>query len=175
MEQPILDMIMRRRSIRKFTGGELSEGQIETLLRAAMAAPSANNRQPWRFIVVTEKKSVRDICMAHPHAKFGVDAGAVFVLFGEREGDHHFYSDMGAATQNLLLAAANTGLGATWCGMNDERQPLVKPLVGLPDRYWCYAVVPVGVPAEEKEPRTQHDEEKVWRERYTERPPTPSR
>jgi len=174
MEHTILDMIMKRRSIRKFTGGTVSEGQIETLLRAAMAAPSGNNRQPWRFIVVTDKKAIRDVCEAHPYAKFGIDAGAVFVLFGEREGNNHFFSDMGAATQNLLLAAANTGLGATWCGMNEERQALVKPHVGLPDRYWCYAVVPVGIPAEEKEPRTQYDAKKVWRDRFTGEP-IPSR
>jgi nitroreductase len=163
-------MLMKRRSIRKFSGKALKKAQIKMLLEAAMCAPSANNRQPWRFIVVTDPDLIRRVCLAHPHAKFGVDAGAVFIVFGEREGNNHLFSDLGAATQNLLLAAANIGLGATWCGMNDERQPLVKPLVGLSERFWCYAVIPVGVPAEKKPPRTQYDAAKVFHQRFEERP-----
>jgi nitroreductase len=167
MPDNILEMIMNRRSVRAFTGGAVTQEQIETLLKAAMSAPSANNRQPWRFIVVTDRMKIKEICLAHPYARFGVDAGVVLVLFGEREGNYHFFSDMGAATENLLLAVANTGLGATWCGMNEERQALIKPLVGLPDNLWCYAVIPVGVPSRPVEPRTQYDPKKVWREKYS--------
>ncbi|MBI5526893.1 MAG: nitroreductase family protein [Deltaproteobacteria bacterium] len=170
MKPAVLSMLMKRRSIRKFSGKTLSKAQVRTLLEAAMCAPSANNKQPWRFIVVTDPELIREVCLAHPHAKFGVDAGAVFVVFGGREGNNHLFSDLGAATQNLLLCAANIGLGATWCGMNEERQKLVNPLVGLPDRYWCYAVIPVGVPAEKKPPRTQYDETKVFYDRFKERP-----
>ena len=165
-DKAVLQLIMKRRSIRLFTGEPVSREQLETLLKAAMAAPSSRDGQPWRFIVVTDKAKIKAICEAHPYAGFGTTAGAVIIPFCKKSSKYSLFQDMAAATQNLLLAAAGIGLGATWCGMNEERQRLIKPLVGLPDELWAFAVIPVGVPAERKPPRTQYDERKVFWERY---------
>ena len=73
---------------------------------------------------------------------------------------------MAAATENLLLAVANLGLGATWCGMNEAKQGLIRPLVGLPDDLYAFALIPIGVPAESKPPRTQYDEGRIRWEGY---------
>jgi nitroreductase len=165
MSDSVLDMIMQRRSVRSFTGEPVTKSQLETILKAAMAAPSARNGQPWRFLVFTDKAKIKELCLAHPHASWGVSAGAVIVPYFEKQAKNYYImQDMAAATQNLLLAAAGLGLGATWCGMPEERQELVRPATGLDEKYWLFAVIPVGVPAETPPPRTQYDDQKIlWK------------
>lgn len=161
MSDRVLEFITRRRSIRKFTGQPVPHEDLITLLEAAMAAPSANNSRPWQFFIITEKEQIAAICRAHPYAQFGVDAGAVVIPFGKKEGNKWFDQDMAAATENLLLAAANLGLGATWCGMLGEREAAVHSAAGLPDDVFGFALIPIGVPAEKKSPRTQYEDERV--------------
>lgn len=163
----VLQFITKRRSIRMFTGEAVDRKILLTALKAAMAAPSASNSQPWRFLVVTELEKVKAVCRAHPHATFGDQAGAVILPFGEKQGYRWFDQDMAACTENLLLALANLGLGATWCGMTDELQAGVRSVVSLPDRLFFFALIPIGLPAQEKESRTQYDESRVCWERYT--------
>ncbi len=157
----MLDLIMKRRSIRAFTGEPVAKERLIPALRAAMAAPSANNRKPWQFAVLTQEDAIRSVCEAHPYAKFGVNAGAVILPFGEKEGYKWFDQDMAAATENLLLALADEGLGATWCGMDDAKQNDIRPLLGLPDGLYVFALIPVGVPAVEAKPRTQFEETRI--------------
>lgn len=164
-----LQAIMKRRSIRRFTGAPVPREKLVVALKAAMAAPSGMNKQPWNFIVVTNKETVVSICNAHGHAAFGVNAGAVILPFGKKEGQKWFDQDMAAATENLLIQIANLGLGATWCGMDESRQAAIRPLVGVPEDQFIFAVIPVGVPAEDKPSRTQYDESRVHWEVY--RPP----
>ena len=165
-----LEVILRRRSIRKFTGEPVPKEKIITALKAAMAAPSGMNRQPWSFVVVTEKETIAELCKAHSHAAFGVDAGAAILPFGLKEGQKWFDQDMAAATENLLVALANLGLGATWCGMDEDRQHAIRSLVGLPLDRFVFALIPVGIPAEEKPARTQYDESRVHWNAYRAQP-----
>ncbi len=156
-----LQRIMKRRSIRAFTGDPVDKEKIEIALKAAMAAPSGMNHQPWQFVVVTEKKTIAALCDAHGYASFGVNAGAVILPFGKKQGQKWFAQDMAAATENLLIQIANLGLGATWCGMDDARQEAIRAMVALPEDQFIFALIPVGVPAEEKPARTQYEEGRV--------------
>jgi len=165
MSHPVLEFITRRRSVRQFTGDPVPREALELALKAAMAAPSGNNRQPWHFVVVTDRSAVKEVCRAHPYAQFGSQAAAVVIPFGVREDTPWFDQDMAAATQNLLLAIAGQGLGATWCGMTEQLQARIRPLVDLPDTQWAFALVPVGVPEEPPTPRTQYSERRIHWER----------
>ncbi len=165
-EAEVLAFFMRRRSVRRFTGEPVPREKLELLLKAAMAAPSAHNRQPWEFLVITEQEKIREVCRAHPYARFGVDAGAVILPLGKPEGKFYFFQDLAAAVENLLLAAANLGLGATWCGMDEKRQEHLRPILGIPTDHWIFALIPVGIPAEHPEPRTQYDPAKVHWEKF---------
>ncbi len=166
MPDDVLSFITKRRSIREFTGAPVPREALVTALKAAMAAPSANDAKPWEFIVVTDREKIKSLCLAHPYAHFGVNAGAVVIPFGKKKGYKWFEQDMSAATENLLLAVANLGLGATWCGMDDAKQDLIRPLVGLPDDLHAFALIPIGIPAEEKPPRTQYEENRIHWESY---------
>jgi len=166
MKDTVLDGFTIRRSIRSYTGEPVNREKLAVALKAAMAAPSANNGKPWSFVVVTKRERIRAVCTAHPYAAFGANAGAVVIPFGTPTRPF-FDQDMGAATENLLLALAQQGLGATWCGLDDELQSVIRPLIGLPADARAFAVIPVGVPAEKKEPRTQYEEARVHWERFS--------
>ncbi|MBE0634437.1 nitroreductase family protein [Candidatus Bipolaricaulota bacterium] len=167
MNKSILQLITKRRSIRKFTGEAVDRELLATALRAAMAAPSARNSRPWNFLVITALDRVKAICRAHPYAAFGEEAGAVILPFGKKEGYAWFDQDMAAATENLLIALANLGLGATWCGMTDQIQAGIRAVVSLPDEVFIFALIPVGIPAELKEPRTQYEDARVHWDDYS--------
>jgi len=167
MHDDVLQFITKRRSIRKFTGEAIDRELLLKALEAAMAAPSANNSRPWSFVVVTEAEKVRAVSAAHPYASFGEQAGAIILPFGKKDGYGWFDQDMGAATENLLLALTHLGLGATWCGMAEEHQASVRAIVPIPEEMHFFALIPVGIPAEEKEARTQFEESRVYWERYT--------
>jgi nitroreductase len=162
----ILQAIQARRSVRKFTGARVPHEKITAALQAAMAAPSARNLKPWSFVVVTEREAMASLCAVHPYAGFGAEAGAIVLPFGPKHDSKWFDQDMAAATENFLIALANLGLGATWCGMDDGRQAPVRALVGLPESQYVFALIPVGVPAETPVPRTQYEASRVHWERF---------
>jgi len=106
---------MTRRSIRKYTGALVSEDHLETILGAAMAAPSAGNQQPWRFVVLREPESRRAVAVTTPYGAILEDAGLGLVICGDRRDLKHsvmWEQDCSAAVQNALLASHALGLGA---------------------------------------------------------------
>ena len=163
---PKLKLIYQRRSIRRFQDKPVPRELLDELLRAAMAAPSAQDNRPWEFVVITEPALRRQIRDRHPYARFAGEAGAAVLVFGDADKPHLVQS-LSAATQNLLLAAAALGLGAVWCGMSDERQAPLRELAGIPEGKRIVSLVCVGYPDEEKEPRTHYDPARVHWEHYT--------
>ncbi|MBE6239831.1 MAG: nitroreductase family protein, partial [Bacteroidales bacterium] len=118
----VLENIHSRKSVRQYTSEPVSEEQVETMLRAAMAAPSAVNFQPWRFVVVTERAELDAMAEILPYAKMLKQSPLAIVVCGETvwmggNENPYWQQDCAAATQNLLLAAEALGLGAVWTGV----------------------------------------------------------
>ncbi len=167
-----IDLIYRRRSIRKFTEQPLSEEQIETLLKAGMAAPSAMNAQPWEFIVITDPEILDKFRNALMFAKQNYTA--VICVCGSsryqksKMGSRFWVQDCSAATQNILLAATALGLGSVWIGVHPvvifERQ--IRDILNIPVDVTPLNLIGLGYPAEQKEPRTQYEEERVHWQLY---------
>ena len=148
-----LDAIARRRSIRKYTSHPVDGNVIEKLLRAAMSAPSAGNQQPWQFVVITDRSALDAIPSFHPHAAMLKHAPAALLVCGDLEREKHkgyWVQDCAAATQNLLLAATASGLGAVWTGVypREDRVAGMRKLLGIPDQIVPFALVPIGHPDE---------------------------
>jgi len=164
----MLDLIKKRRSLRLYTPEPLSDVDIRALLEAAMAAPSANNSQPWEFVVVTDQGLRQQLAETHNWSGMCASAAAVFVICGDPARSDHWVQDCSAATENLLLAATALDLGAVWIGIypRAEREAHVRRTLGIPENIGVLCLVPVGHPAETKPPRTQYDEARVHRERY---------
>ncbi|MHB1318964.1 MAG: nitroreductase family protein [Anaerolineae bacterium] len=173
MPRLTIDDLFARRSIRKFRDMPVTDDQVNLLLEAAMAAPSAGNRKPWHFVVVRDPETRRRIAASHPYAKMAIEAPVVIVPCGQPElsfADRPAFwtQDVSAATENILLAAVALGLGAVWCGVfpNEERVIEARAILSIPEDIIPLCYIPVGVPAEEKEPRTQYDAARVHLESW---------
>ena len=162
----LMEAILTRRSIRKFTSKVVSKDLINDLLRAAMQAPSAGNRQSWNFIVLTDRKIINKIPEFHPYAKMLLEAPLAILVSAEVKTEDfcgYWIQDCSAATQNLLLAAHAKGLGAVWLGMypRQERVEGIRKILNLPIEIVPLSLVAIGYPGEKKEPENRFKEEKI--------------
>ncbi|AEG58684.1 nitroreductase family protein [Desulforamulus ruminis] len=161
-----MDALLTRRSIRKYTGEQISESIVKDLLVAAMSAPSAQNQQPWQFIVINKPELLRELPNCSPYAQMTANAPLVIVVCGDTQLEKSkgfWVQDCSAATENILIAANYLGLGAVWVGLypREERVNAVRNLLGLPDHVIPLALIPIGYPAETKEPANRYDASKV--------------
>lgn len=166
-----LGCITSRRSIRKYHERPVDPEQVEVLLRAAMAAPSAGNQQPWRFVVVTARDTLDALSRTSPYAGLLTGAPLAIAVCGETTGERHpgyWVEDCSAAMENLLLAAHATGLGAVWLGYHpdDGRDRAASELLGLPPSVHVLGIASIGHPAEEKPPADRYDPAFVHHERW---------
>jgi nitroreductase len=158
--------LFARRSIRRYTQEPVTEEQVTTLLQAAMAAPSANNRQPWAFIVVTDQAKREALAEGHPYAKMLPTVPVCIVPCGVPTGNDTFWvEDLSAATENILLAATALGLGSVWCGVypNMARVAEARQILGIPEGAVPFCYIAIGHGDEPKESRTQYDVARVHR------------
>ena len=144
-----LEAILTRRSARRFKPKQVDTQSIDILLRAAMAAPSAHNEQPWHFIVVTKRDVLDKLATSHPYAKMCLEAPLAIVPCMDTKldkGQGHLEQDMSAAIENLLIAVRSLGLGAVWCGVypKQERIQEIANLFKLPKNIQPFAIIPIG-------------------------------
>jgi nitroreductase len=168
MSNESIQTIFSRRSIRKYTDEPVGEDDIKTLLEAAMAAPSASNSQPWHFVVVTKRDTLDAMAEAHPHGKMLAQATLCIVVCGDPALSDFWEQDCSAAIENLLLAVTALGLGAVWLGAHprEKRVGFARRILSIPENIVPVNLISIGHPAEEREPRTQYNEERVHRERW---------
>ncbi|MGD9607794.1 MAG: nitroreductase family protein [Desulfovibrionaceae bacterium] len=150
----LFEVIHTRRSIRSFSAEPVSEADLEAVLRAAMAAPSAGNEQPWHFVVVTDRSVLEAIPNFHPYAAMCKKAPAAIVVAAELALEKYpgnWVLDCAAAAENLMLAARGLGLGAVWCGLYPEQDRMagMAQLLKFPEGAVAHALVVLGHPAHE--------------------------
>lgn len=161
-----MSVIFQRTSIRNYEDRPVEGEKVEQLLRAAMAAPSAGNQQPWEFYVITNKEKIEKLAECSPYAGCAKRAPLVIVSCYKKE-DILFpecaQMDLSACTQNLLLEAVELGLGAVWLGVAplSDRMEAVKELLELPQNLEAFAMIPCGYPAEEKVQQERFDPNRI--------------
>ena len=168
--QTVLHNILQRKSVRAYTDRAVSHEQLDTLIRAAMAAPTGRDMRPWHFIVLEGRHQLSPLAEQLPYAKMLAEAQAAVVVFGDmsvtdKEGNpsRNWTFDCSAATENLLLQAEAMGLGAVWTGVYpyDERIEAVKQALHLPDHLIPLNVIPIGYPKGDPQPKDKYDPAKV--------------
>ena len=166
-EPSALDVIMTRTSIRNFTGDPVSREDLETILKAGMAAPTAMNTQPWRFVVVTDKEKIASTFGQGPRSGAFTTAGAVIVVCGLSE-QMFWFEDCSNAAENILLAAHALGLGAVWTAGYPamERIAPIQTALEIPENVTPLCIIPVGVPAENPEPKDKWKPENIHWEKW---------
>jgi nitroreductase len=166
-----MNSLFKRRSIRHYTKEPIKPESIELLLKAAMAAPSAGNQQPWHFIVIQDRRILEEIPNLHPYAQMVMEAPLAILVCGDLSSEKHpgfWVQDCSAATENILIEACELGLGAVWVGVypNEQRVAALSKLVGLPEKIIPFSLVPIGYPAEHKPPSNRYDTAKIHYNRW---------
>lgn len=167
-----IETILSRRSIRRFTPEPVNHESLITLLKAAMAAPTACNAQPWEFIVVTEPEVLALIRGKFIFARYNAPAAIVVCgnvgIANNSAGRDHWVQDCSAATENILLAAAGLGLGAVWIGIHpypSKIKPITEAL-GIPENVTPLSMVYIGHPDETKPPSDRYDKHRIYWQCY---------
>ena len=168
-EQAVLDNIATRTSVRDYEARPVEKEKIEKMLRAAMAAPTAMNKQPWHFVVVDQRNVLDALAGTNPYAKMLKKAPLAIVVCGNTDkmieggGRDFWIQDASAATENLLLAAHAMGLGAVWTGAypSEERCISISKVLSLSDNLIPLNMIVVGYPAEQPQPKQKFKEENI--------------
>lgn len=166
-----MEAILNRRSIRKYTNDPVSDDDIKKLLEAGMSAPSAGNEQPWHFIVIKDKNIMDGIMKVHPYSQMLKEASAAIIVCGDIDAQKYegfWIEDCSAATENILIEVVELGLGAVWCGIypHEDRTEGIKKLLNLPSNIIPLSLIPIGYPAESKDPSNRFDQSRIHYNRW---------
>ena len=161
------ELLLKRRSVRKFTDEPVAKECIDEMLHAAMSGPSACNRTPWEFYVVTNPEKLAELRGASHFTK--IKAPLAIIVCGNLSRAlpmgmaDYWIHDCSAATENILLSAVDMGLGAVWCGVIPQKRPemKVREMLNLPDKHVPLNIIFIGHPEETPEPRDQYNEKYV--------------
>ena len=154
----MIEAIAKRKSVRNFADKKVESEKVESLLKAAMRAPSGINGQPWEFIVIDDRAVMDEIRAMNPAAR-ALQSAAVAIVVVEKEIPFRVEKglewlgpqDLGACTENILLQAVEEGLAACWMGVGPgtEGQAKLGQLLGVPAGMKVYSMVGIGYPAED--------------------------
>ena len=164
-----MNAIFKRVSVRSYSETPVEEEKVEKILRAGMAAPSGGNQQPWHFIVVTDAQLNAALGETSPYSKPAGRAPLNIVPIMDKSGARFpniAVQDMSACVENMLLEAAELGLGAVWQGVypEPERMACISKLFGLSEELEPFAIVSIGYPEGEPHPQQdRYDEARIHR------------
>ena len=163
MEEIVLDNILARTSIRSYQDRPVEQEKIEN-----MAAPSAVDKRPWHFIVVTDKQKLQGLAEANPNAGMAARAPLAIVVCGDKTKaltrvPDYWVQDVAAATENILLAAQGMGLGAVWTGTypNEDRVKGVTNVLNLPEHIIPFCTIVIGYPEKYQTPKDKWDDSNI--------------
>lgn len=161
-------VIHSRKSVKSFTGAAVSPEKLDKIIRAGMAAPTAVNKQPWSFVIVTDKKKIDELAAGLPTAR-GIDkAGAVIIVCTEPnkaylQSKDFAIIDASLASENILLATEAMGLGGHWTASYpyEDKMKHVRTVLGIPTGVIPLNVILVGVPTGEDKPKEKYQKDKI--------------
>ena len=164
-----IENILARKSVRAYTPKPVENGKVDLLVKAAMAAPTAVNKQPWAFIVIDDRAVLDKLAEELPYAKMTAQVPMAIVVCGDLskslygEEDQYWMLDCSAATENLLLAAESMGLGAVWTAVypETERMAKVRTVLSLPRHIVPFNLIPIGYPQHKEEAKDKFKEENI--------------
>ena len=168
----IFDAIHTRRSIRQYKPGKVTDSQIQKILEAALTAPTARNLQHWHFVVIRDKEALKDIAVHNPHCTMASQADCAILVCSDHSitgASDYWQQDCGACVQNILLAIHALGLGAVWTAAypkNEAYVNWVKERFELPEKVMPFAVIPIGIPAQESKKQDRFKKERVHYENW---------
>lgn len=168
-----LNIIFNRRSVRKFTPEKIDHQLIIDILHAAMAAPSANATDPWRFVVVENPDQLAKMADIFPYGKMLKSAAAAIIVCGDitkanRQMESYLLQDCSASVENILIAARALNIGSCWIGThpNEDRMNGIREFLELPKEIIPVATIALGRAVEWPQARTRYQESFVHFEKW---------
>ena len=161
-----MEAIFTRRSIRKYLPDPVSRDMIENILKAGMSAPSAGDEQPWHFIIMDRRDLLERVSEMHPYARMLKGAPAALLICADPNAPKFkdfWVQDCSAASENMLLAAHDQGLGAVWIGIYPAEKLVtgIRELLKIPGHMIPFSAIAIGYPAEEKIGRSRYEISRV--------------
>ncbi|MBS3767026.1 MAG: nitroreductase family protein [Candidatus Cloacimonetes bacterium] len=154
----LLELIQNRNSIRKYDSKEIGEQDLQDILEAGRLAPSWQNKQCWQYVVVQDKELIRNLALKSGMISktnfFIKDAPVVIVACadpdksGHMNGNDYYLVDVGISFQQMMLVAAEKGIGTCWLGAFNEKK--VKKILNIPEKIKIVALSPFGYPAQKQ-------------------------
>lgn len=163
-ENATLETILKRKSVRKYTGRPVEKEKLELLVRAGMAAPSSRDRRPWEFIIVTDRAILDTLGNGLPLARMLKETRQAIIVCGDTlKSNNAWMLDCSAAAQNVLLAAESLGLGAVWTAAYPypERMMLVRNTLHLPEHIIPLTVIPIGYPLGNEKTKNKFNQKQI--------------
>lgn len=138
--------IRERRSIRRYRSDAVDDESLQIILEAGRWAPSASNKQPWHFIVITNTKIREKLANIHPYGRFMRESPVVIVVLGDpKKHPRYHLADPHQAVQNMLLAAHSLGLATCWMGVRDTGlEPQFREFIEIPEDFRVICSVSLG-------------------------------
>lgn len=144
------EAITARRDVRSFSDAALERDQLERILEAGRRSPSSRNWQPWDFVVVTERDRLQELSQVWKGAGHVAESAATIALVAAVPEDDDRRAraeyDLGQATIQMMLAAADLGIGSGHTAVED--QDLARRILGIPEDRFCAYLLPLGIPAD---------------------------
>ena len=164
---------MTRKSVRKYSGKEVSDKLLKKILECGMQAPSAVNEQPWEFVIVRDKEMLAKIPKISRFAGMTKDASVAIIICMNKKYQNIFAKgyleqDCSAATENILLAVNALGLGAVWTGLHPHEKLVegIRKLFEIPNHVIPLCIIPIGYPTEKKAPKKRFNKKRVHKEKW---------
>lgn len=174
----VLPVIKKRRSIRQYLDKKVEREKLEEILKAAMFAPTAKNKRAWEFIVVEDKKTIRQLSRATKYSSFIKDAPVVIVICANQKKASRWIEDCAIAAENIYLEATNQGLGTcmvqiregTGKGEVGDPEKYLKEILEIPENIRVLCLMPLGYPKffKKEHQEEEFDRKKIHWEKYGE-------
>lgn len=164
IENVTLQTILNRKSVRTYTGREITDEQINLMLRAGMSAPSSRDRRPWHLMVISDKSVLNSLGSQLKNATIIKNANKAIIVCGDDQlSDNCWFLDCAAVTQNILLAAESMGIGAVWTAVYpyEDRAGVVNKMFQLPEHIHALAIIPLGYPEGRHTPKNKFDSGRI--------------
>ncbi len=161
-----MNEIFKRISVRKFEDRPVEDEKLTQIMKAAMAAPSAGNQQPWEYYIVRDREVIKKLSECSPYAGCAANAPVVIVPCLRTEGltfPGIGQIDLSITTENILLEITSLGLGGVWLAVmpEEDRVQKVDAALGIGEKLHAFALVPVGYPAEDRPQEDRYDETRI--------------
>lgn len=163
-QSPVIENILTRVSVRQYSDKKVEQEKIDVILKAAMAAPSGTNKQPWEILIINDKQKLKKISEVAPNAKYAENSQLAIIVCGDiNVSEKLWMQDCCAVTENILLAVHALDLGAVWCMVypSQERVSDIQKLFNLPENVVPLSIIPIGYPLEKEQPKQKYNVKKI--------------